>query len=472
MMAPLPHVVLLVEGTTRQRAAIGVDPEQTRVVADALALFRRPPGELLAEGRLREAGVAPFLELGECLFVVAADGELGALRDRLRFLRGPEPVGPGAPLLFERRPMPGGEREVMLAELTIDRRDVEYDRDWRAYHLRKRRQAAAELEAFLLDAAAPRLGTARAEAALASGDGRDRALLFEAAARRIFEAPFELYSRFVGERRLIKDGLATLRNIAAGHGGACSEKAQAVRLLADALELPASYVLAGPNTRGEVPVDTLLQILETFEVQYTSAAQAFWNHLAVLVEVGGEEVLVDASNGNIPFLWVRGEELAALLDRRGRTRRGVAHRYVVGADELFYHRVDQRVPERLLFALELGWADPHIDLVQALDDELGLMSMPDLWVGVLAFRDEAEQRTLREWYLDRWLGPGHVRGVEFATDCLAAPGPMAAELRARYPAAARAATEGRAYLEDRLEEANPGASYRVEFIVAGRRVDG
>jgi hypothetical protein len=472
MPAPLPHALLLVEGTTRQRAAIGVDPERTRVVADALALFRRPPDELLAAGRLAGPGVAPFLEMGECLFAVDASGELGALRARLRLLRGHEPVDPGSPLLFERRPLPDGEREVMLAELTIDRRDVEYDRDWRAYHLRKRRQAAAEIEAFLLDAAAARHGRARAERALEARDERGRALLLEAAARRVFEAPFELYSRFVGERRLIKDGLATLRNVSAGHGGACSEKAQAVRLLADALDLPAAYVLAGPNTRGEVPVDALLQILETFEVQYTSTAQAFWNHLAVLVELGGDEVLVDASNGNIPFLWTRGEELAAMLDRRGRARRGVAHRYVVGADELFYHRVDQRVPERLLYALELGWADPHIDLVQALDDELGLLSMPDLWLGVLAFRDEAERRTLREWYLDRWLGPGHVRGVEFATDCLAAPGPMAAELRARYPAAARAATEGRAYIEDRLEEANPGSSYRVEFIVAGRRADG
>lgn len=472
MTAPLPHAVLLAEGTTRQRAAIGVDPEQTRVVADALELFRRPPDELVAAGRLPRSGVTPFLEMGECLFAVAADGELGALRERLRLLRGHEQVGPGSPLLFERRPLPGGAREVMLAELTIDRRDGEYDRDWRAYHLRKRRQAAGEVEAFLLEAAAARHGRARAERALASGDERDRALLLEAAARRVFEAPFELYSRFVGERRLIKDGLATLRNVAAGHGGACSEKAQAVRFVADALELPAAYVLAGPNTRGEVPVDTLLQILESFEVQYTSSAQAFWNHLAVLVEIGGEEVLVDASNGNIPFLWTRGEELAAMLDRRGRARRGIAHRYVVGSDELFYHRVDQRVPERLLFALELGWADPHIDIVQALDDELGLMSMPDLWLGVLAYRDEAERRTLHQWYLDRWLAPGHVRGVEFAADCLEAPGPMAEELRARYPAAARAATEGRTYIEERLEEANPGASYRVEFIVAGRRVDG
>jgi hypothetical protein len=216
-------------------------------------------------------------------------------------------------------------------------------------------------------------------------------------------------------------------------------------------------------------VDALLEILESFEVQYTSRAQAFWNHLAVLVEIGDDEVLVDASNGNIPFLWTKGEELAAMLDRRGRARRGIVHRYVVGADELFYHRVDQRVPERLLFALELGWADPHIDLVQVLDDELGLLTMPDLWLGVLAHRDEAERQTLRQWYLDRWLAPGHVRGVEFAADLLSAQGLMAAELRERYPAAARAATEGRAYLEDRLEEANPGGSYSTELVVVGRR---
>jgi hypothetical protein len=130
--------------------------------------------------------------------------------------------------------------------------------------------------------------------------------------------------------------------------------------------------------------------------------------------------------------------------------------------------VDQSLPERLLYALELGLADPHIDLVQALDDELGLLTMPDLWLGVLAYREEEERRTIRDWYLQHWLEPGHVRGVLFTEDPVGAAGELADELRRMYPAAAMAASDGREYIEQRLEEANPGERYRVEFVVAGR----
>lgn len=469
MSTPLPHVLSLVEGVTRQRAALVIDADEVPSVADALDLFRCPPEALIERGQLPSDAVVPFLEMGECLFVITHDGALGDPHEWLRLAQGHELITMDGPLQFERRALDGSGHEVMLAELTVDRREIPYDRDWPAFHKRKLGQFENEIETFLFESASSFVGERKASEAMSSRTEEDKALLLEAASKRIFNAPFELYSRFVGQRRLIKDGLSTLRNIMCGHGGACSEKAQAVRILADALEIPASYVLSGPNTRGEVPVEALLEILETFEAQFSSKAQAFWNHIAVLVELGGREILVDASNGNIPYLWVSGDELEAMLDREGPQRKGVAHRYVVGADELFYHRVDQLVPERLLYALELGWADPHIDIVQVLDDELGLLTMPDLWLGVLAYRDDDERQTLRSWYHDQWLTPGHVRGVLFAKDLETAEGPLASELRDRYPEAASAATAGRAFIEERLEEANPGANYRIELVVVGRR---
>lgn len=469
MSTPLPHVLSLIEGVTRQRSALHIHAGDVLSVADALALFRCQPEALVERGQLPSDAVAPFLEMGECLFVITHDGDLGDPHEWLRLIQGHEDITMESPLQFERRPLDGDGREVMLAELTLDRREIPYDRDWSAFHKRKLGQFRNEIETFLFDSAATLVGERRASKAMTDGTEESKALLLEAASQRIFNSPFELYSRFVGQRRLIKDGLSTVRNITRGHGGACSEKAQAMRILADALEIPASYILSGPNTRGEVPVSALLEILETFEAQFSSTAQAYWNHIAVLVELGGREILVDASNGNIPYLWVEGDELEAMLDRKGTQRKGVAHRYVVGSDELFYHRVDQLVPERLLYALELGWADPHIDLVQVLDDELGLLTMPDLWLGVLAYRDDGERETLRSWYHDQWLAPGHVRGVLFAENLETAEDPLAVELRNRYPEAASAATAGRAFIEGRLEEANPGANYRVEFVVVGRR---
>lgn len=472
--APLPHVVSLVDGVTHQRAALRVDPESVELVGEAIELFREEASELVADGWLAAGSERDFWEIGECLFTVDAAGELGEPQPWLRLFREHELIPPEFPLLFERRPLPGGieaGREVMVAELTIDRRDCLYNRDWQAFHLRKRRQFADELERFLREAALDYVDPDRAELALARRDESDKALLLRAAAQRVFNAPFELYSRFTGRRRLIKDGISTLLNVMAGHGGACSEKAQAIRFVTDALGLPAQYILCGPETRGELPTDILLEILETFEAQYSTTAQAFWNHIAVLVELDGREVLVDASGGNIPFLWESGEDLEALLDRRGEARRGVLHRYVVGSDELFYHRADQELPERLLYALELGWADPHIDLVQALDDELGLMTMPDLWLGALVYRDEEERALLREWYEEKWLEPGHVRGVLFSNDLTTAEGAIADELRASYPSVAAAVTEAHPYIEERLEEANPGSRYKAEIVLVGRRED-
>lgn len=468
-MTPLPHLIQLVEGVTHQRAALRIEPEKTETVAEALELFRRDPDELIDAGQLRPEARVDFWEVGECLFQLDPEGELGELHEWLRLFQGHEPVDAASTLLFERRPVAGRDQEVMLAELTVDRRDCLYDRDWAVFHRRKLSQFRAEVDQFLREAAVEHLGQERAERALQLRNDEDRAALLWAAAHRIYSAPFELYSRFVGQRRLIKDGLATLRNIERGHGGACSEKAQALRFVADALEIPSQYVFCGPETRGDVPEEALLEILETFEAQYSTTAQAFWNHLALLVELEGRELLVDASAGNIPFLWVDGPELEEMLDRRGESRRGVSHRYVVGSDDLFYHRVGQPLAERLLFALELGWADPHIDLVQALDDELGLMTTEELWIGAIVWRDEEERRLIQQWYHEKWLEPGLVRGVLFCRDLRQCDDPLAQELRSRYPHTAEILAEVVSYMEYRLEEANPGSLYRVDLVIVGRR---
>lgn len=469
----LPHVLQLTEGVTHQRVALRVEPTEIESLGQALELFLKEPKELVETGVLPRDGVESYLEISECLFTVVGDGGLGELHEGLHLYQETESVVPEMPLLFERRPVPGDKRgklnEIMLADIVIDRRNCKYDRDWNVFHQRKIDQAKEELQSFLLAATTELAGRERAEKAIRNRHEEDKELLFRAAARRVFDAPFELYSRFVDKRRLIKDGLSTLRHVMSGDGGACSEKAQAIRLIADFLEIPASYVIAGPDATGEVPVDAMLEILETFEVEYSRAVQTYWNHIAVLATIGDREILVDASNGNIPFLWVSGDELEAMLDRRGAERRAVEHRYVVGADRLYYNRVDQLVPERLLYALELGWADTHIDLVQSLDDELGLLTMPDLWLGLLPFRTDEERGLVEDWYHQKWLSPGLIQGVLFTDDPLNAEGELASQIEERYPRAVRAASAGREYIEYRLEEANPGAGYHVEFVVLGRK---
>ena len=134
----------------------------------------------------------------------------------------------------------------------------------------------------------------------------DRSDFIHALALRIWEADFENYSRFAGRKLVFKSGDETVLNIAEGRGGICSEKVQALKFLTDQYGLESEYVLSGPATPDPVPEDRLRQLLDTLDFRFSKRFMRYWQHLALLYKIDGAELLVDATNGNVPFLFVSG----------------------------------------------------------------------------------------------------------------------------------------------------------------------
>ena len=193
---------------------------------------------------------------------------------------------------------------------------------------------------------------------------------------------------------------------------------QALKFLTDRLGLPSRYVLAGADALPPVPEDRLREMLTTFDFRFSKRYMRYWQHVALVYNIGGEEVLVDATNGNVPFLFLEGEAAQRLLRDEG--KEGLPVRMAVRRERFYYHHVDQSIVEDLYFAME-GWIE-DVDLMQVFDNELGLYISRGYFVTPLAYRSDAAFARLageytsasdaaglrcevaREWTLDTRLG--------------------------------------------------------------------
>ena len=218
--------------------------------------------------------------------------------------------------------------------------------------------------------------------------------LLEALAQRVWNAQFENYSRFVGRKLVYKSGDETIDNIMEGAGAICSEKVQALKFLTDHYGLESEYLVAGPNASGTLPAEKLRELLVTFDFRFSRRYTRFWQHTALLYDIGGEPVLVDATNGNIPFLFLRGPEAERLLGCEDKTP--VKIKMIEAEEDFYYHRAPQDIPENFFFALE-GWM-PYTDLMQVFDNELGLYLSSDYYVIPIPYRSEQEFGRVRREY--------------------------------------------------------------------------
>ena len=218
----------------------------------------------------------------------------------------------------------------------------------------------------------------------------------ECLARRIWRSPFENYSRFTGRKLVYKSGDETIDNILDGGGAICSEKVQALKFLTDHYGLESEYLIAGPDAPGPAPVDRLREILRTFDASFAKRYMRYWQHTALLYRIDGVEVLVDATNGNIPFLFLEGGDADRLL--RCSHKRPLPVRMIEATEDFYYHRVPQDIPEDLFFALE-GWMS-YSDLMQVFDNELGLYLSAGYYVAPIAYRSEGAYQRDREEYLE------------------------------------------------------------------------
>ncbi len=426
-MSGTPNVLLQVtDEVTTRRYAVRIDPGEQGLPASALLerYLKRPDlARLRRERRITAASVETLASLQDLVYGCTDEGALTEPIPGVQLFQGGRPLDAGDAPRAEPAWVSGSPALVM--DVVIDRTNVSYGRNWTGFN-RRRWDACAGLYSDFVEGCLEehRGGAAR------DGAEADELALLEALARRIWESDFESYSRFTGAKWVYKTGDETVRNVIGGRGGICSEKVQALKFLTDRYGLKSEYVIAGANVPDPVPESRLRELLTTFDFRFAKRQMRYWQHTALLYRVGGSPVLVDATNGNIPFLFIRGAEAERLLGYSDKPP--VRVRMAIHEEEFYYHRVSQDIPEMLFFAME-GWV-PYVDLVQVFDNELGLYISRDFMVTAVVYRDDAAYGELRgeyarvcgdagvecsvsqEWTLDTPLGR---RFAETETDAAA-----------------------------------------------------
>ena len=120
----------------------------------------------------------------------------------------------------------------------------------------------------------------------------------------------------------------------------------------------------------------------------------YWEHLALLYHLDGRDIIVDATNGNIPFIFLAGPDAERMLNCRDKVP--VSVRMSLNTESFYYHRVPQDIPENLLYALE-GWI-PEADLIEVFENELGLYISERYFVMPLVYKNRKEFLELEQQY--------------------------------------------------------------------------
>lgn len=393
MSGPAAHILQLTDSVTGRRAALRMFPGHEDLALGALMDFylkHAPLDQLRRESRITGPSADSLYALQDLVYASSDGGVLedmfaGAVfRDECRM---DSPIT-GLNEVPAARTATAAGQEISLTDITIDRLDVDYARNWTGFHARKWQRDPGKYAGFLESVLEEAHGAERARElmALDSEDGKLKFL--KTLARAVWDSQFENYSRFTGRKLVYKSGDETIDNITEGAGAICSEKVQALKFLTDHYGFESEYIIAGQDAVGPVPAEKLRQLLRTFDFRFSRRYMRFWQHTALLYQVDGTRVLVDATNGNIPFLFLEGEECDRILGCED--QQPVPVKMVESTERFYYHRAPQDIPENLFFALE-GWI-PYSDLMQVFDNELGLYLSADYYVTPVPFRKEEQYR--------------------------------------------------------------------------------
>lgn len=453
----------LTDGVTGRRFALRIDPDHAGWTLRLLLeryLRDCPLEELLAARRITPRSAEDLRAIQDYVYAMSDEGALLDVYRGVVFRQGGAPVGlDDSPVATTVRVR---DADVSLIDVGVDRLGAGYDRNWAGFHRRRWDADADRYAAFVRESLERYLGNA-ADDATAMQTPADAKRVLRALARRVWNSHFENYSRFRGRMLSYKTGDETVRNISEGAGGICSEKVQALRFLTDRLGLPSRYVLAGADALPPVPEDRLREMLTTFDFRFSKRYMRYWQHVALVYNIGGEEVLVDATNGNVPFLFLEGEAAQRLLRDEGKA--GVPVRMAVREERFYYHHVDQSIVEDLYFAME-GWIE-DVDLMQVFDNELGLYISRGYFVTPLAYRSDAAFARLSGEYETACAAAGLRCEIarEWSLDT-----PLGSRFASEEPDAAAAVMASRGGLLERFDEYH-GVGHDAGLVIVELDVD-
>lgn len=284
---------------------------------------------------------------------------------------------------------------IKVIDITIDRNAVGYELNWKGFHERRWRKDPSTYTSFIEEILEKQYTSDEAQRIVELESDHEKILFIHAIAQRIWESDFENYSRFSANQLPYKTGDETVTNIQAGRGGICSEKVQALKFLTDAYGLESEYIFVGPSVPNPPPEDILRHLLDTFDFSFSKRHMRYWQHLALLYQLD-TPLLVDATNGNIPFLFEKGHQALQYLSYQDKLALPVKMALI--PENFYYHRVSQQLPEDLYYAM--GNFIPEIDLVQVFDNELGLYIDNELLIAPIIYQSEHEYDLLTQEYAE------------------------------------------------------------------------
>ena len=382
---------------TGRRCTLRIEDADAGASLGALAskyLTGANPDALLERGRILPDSAAALAAIRDVTHSLTDAGKLGEIAPGTSFKHGVRE-------LSMRHAVPStaariGGAVADLLDVTIDRSETGYRRNWAGFAKRRWKRGESRFLEFV--ARAVRAGNSHnaddADRILSLGDHDSRIEFLRRVARAIWDSPFENYSRFTGEALRYKTGDESLTSIIEGRGAICSEKVQALKFVADAFGFKSRYVFAGPDAAGRLPVKRLRHVLDTFDFRGAEAAMRYWQHMALEFTVDGERLLVDATNGNIPFLFMRGKAVDEALDPD--EPRPFSVRMGTYPEDFYYHVAPDDLALDLCYAMENYI--PEIDLVQVFDNELGIVITPDFLVIPLPYADAEGYDGMRRLY--------------------------------------------------------------------------
>ena len=453
------RILQLTDLVTTRRCALRLDAQDDGLPLGALLdkYLKDPPlDELLHDRRITESSADTLTSVQDLVYVSDDQGRLRDIFAGVTFTSDSRRLSLDS--VPASQPVRLDDKDALLIDLAIDRTSVGYDRNWAGFNVRRWQLHADEYSGFVRSTLEEACGRHGAEALLELDSVEDKLKLVEVLARRIWESDFENYSRFVHRKLIYKSGDETVRNIIEGSGGGiCSEKVQALKFLTDHYGLTSEFVLAGPNVPDPVPEARLREMLTTFDFRFSKRHMRYWQHTALRYTIDGRTVLVDDTNGNIPFLFLVDSQGDRLLGYEPKPPTKV--RMAVNEEDFYYHRVSQDLPQDLFFAME-GWI-PYVDLVQVFDNELGLYISRDFMVAPVVFKKDETFDRIRRAYLTACRTAGLECSVD---DQWGLEAPLAQRFAEREPAVAEKVFATKDHLLARYDECN-GRGHHAGLVV-------
>ncbi len=395
------HILQLSDSVTNRKAALRMLPGDEELPLGALLhryLKRVQPSQLALDALITQPSADSLYSLQDLVYSSSDAGELMDMFAGVAFRdegRESAPVIEVGDVPVSCQTVAAGQ-EISLIDITIDRIYVHYDRNWTGFHARKWARDPERYAGYVREVLERAHGPETAARLLGLATREEKLGFVKTLAKAVWDSQFENYSRFIGRKLMYKSGDETIDNIMEGGGAICSEKVQALKFLTDHYGFESEYVIAGKDATGPVPVEQLRGLLATFDFRFSKRYMRFWQHTALVYNLDGVQVLVDATNGNIPFLCLQDEAAERVLGYED--KKPVTVKMVESMENFYYHRVPQDIPENLFFAME-GWL-PFPDLLQVFDNELGLFLSEDYYVIPLPYRSEKQFRRDRQEYLD------------------------------------------------------------------------